>query len=229
MSKVYTDAEFSARTSEDRTWRIKEISDLKSAAKRAGKDENLRRVLLRALVTICYAHWEGSVRFAARTYLEYIAVRKLNYSELDRQFLCNYFLPRLAALSVSRTSISDRCALVEDVLDSSKKRFSRANNELIDTRSNLNFGVLKDICTICGVPIASFEDHETFIDIILLKRRNAIAHGEETYVEIDGADELAERTIKVMRAFGEALENQFCLGQYRANSTESFRSHTIPN
>src|SRR3954451_15487526 len=62
--------------------------DLADAPLRA--DENLRRVLLRALVTICYAHWEGYVRFAARKYLEHVALRRLQYGELDRQFIRNY-------------------------------------------------------------------------------------------------------------------------------------------
>jgi hypothetical protein len=66
VSKPYLEADFSTQITEDRSWRIREISDLKSAIARA--DDNLRRVLLRALITICYAHWEGYVRFAARKY-----------------------------------------------------------------------------------------------------------------------------------------------------------------
>ena len=85
MSKPYSEADFSAQITEDRSWRIKEISDLKAAVGRA--DANLRRVLLRGLVTICYAHWEGYVRFAARKYLEYVALRNFQYGEINRQFL----------------------------------------------------------------------------------------------------------------------------------------------
>ena len=131
MSKPYSDADFSDQITEDRSWRLKEISDLKTAVIRA--DVNLSRVLLRALVTICYAHWEGYVRFAARKYLEHVALRKFQYKELDRQFLRNYFLPRLAALSTSKTSMAERCALVDEVLNSSDRRFSRVNENLIST------------------------------------------------------------------------------------------------
>jgi MAE_28990/MAE_18760-like HEPN len=115
MSKPYSEADFSEQITQDRAWRLREISDLKAAIVKA--DQSLRRVLLRALVTVCYAHWEGYVRFAARKYLEHIALGRFLYSDLDRQFLRNYFLPRLSALSASRTSLAERCAFIDDVLN----------------------------------------------------------------------------------------------------------------
>lgn len=214
MSKPYSEAEFSSQITEDRNWRIKEISDLKSAINRA--DTSLQRVLLRALVTICYAHWEGYVRFAARKYLEHVALRRFQYGELNRQFFRNYFLPRLAALSASKTNIADRCALIDEILNSSDRRFNRLNEDLINTKANLNFEVLTDLCLVCGVSIDIFSDRSTFIDVVLLKRRNAIAHGEDTLVAIDSLDEIASNTIALMRSFGDALENHAVLQNYKA-------------
>jgi hypothetical protein len=214
MSKPYTDADFSTQIAEDRAWRLKEISDLKTAINRA--DASLQRVLLRGLVTICYAHFEGYVRFAARKYLEYVALRKFKYSDLDRQFLRNYFLPRLAALSASKTSIVERCALVDEILNSPDLRFSRINGDLIDTKANLSFKVLTDISLVCGVPKAMFSDKETFVDVFLLKRRNGIAHGEDTFVGVDDLDELTNGTVEMMRTFGDALENHVYLKDYKS-------------
>ena len=213
MSKPYTDTDFSAQIIDERNWRIKEISDLKSAIKRG--DEGLRRVLLRALVALCYAHWEGYVRFSAKKYLEHVALRRLKYSELNPQFLRNYFLPRLAAISTSRASVADRCALVDEILNSEATRFSRVNDDLVNTKANLNFDVFSDICIVCGVPPDALADKATFIDVILLKRRNAIAHGEDTFVAIDDLDEISNDTIGLMRAFGDVLENQVVLRTYK--------------
>jgi len=213
MSKPFTEAEFSSQITSDRSWRIKEISDLKSAILRS--DENLRKVLLRALITISYAHWEGHVRFAAKKYLEHVALRKFQYSQLDRQFFRNYFLPRLAALSASKAKISERCELVDEILYSSDHRFSRVNEDLINTKANLNFEVFADICLVCCVPIQPFADKSTFIDVVLLKRRNAIAHGEETLVEMDDLDEITSETVAMMRNFGDALENHVYMKAYQ--------------
>ncbi len=214
MTKPYSEADFSAQIAQDRNWRLKEISDLKSAVLRA--DASLQKVLLRALVAICYAHWEGSIRFSARRYLEHIALRKLQYGQLDRQFLRNYFLPRLASLSTSKPSVAERCLLVDDILNASDRRFSKLNEDIVSTRSNLNFDVFTDICLVCGVPIEFFRDEATFIDVLLLKRRNAIAHGEDTMVNVEDLDTMASKTVNLMRGFGDALENRVCLGGYRA-------------
>jgi hypothetical protein len=214
MTRPLSDTDFTSQITEDRTWRLKEISDLKSASIKA--DQGLRRVLLRSLVTICYAHWEGYVRFAARRYLDHVALRKFQYSELDRQFLRNYFLPRLAALSTTKTGLKDRCNLVDEILGSADRRFSRINEDLVNTKSNLNFDVFSDICLICGVPADAFKDQSTFIDIVLLKRRNSIAHGEESYVELDDLDELANQTVSLMRTFGDALENLVYSKSYKS-------------
>lgn len=214
MSKPYTEADFSAQITEDRNWRIKEISDLKSAIRRG--DDGLQRVLLRALVAICYAHWEGYVRFSARKYLEHVALRRFQYRDLDKQFFRNYFLPRLAALSTSKTSITERCALVDEILSTSDRRFSQVNEDLINTKANLNFEVFIDICLVCGVSVEPFADRSTFIDVVLLKRRNAIAHGEDTLVALADLEAIAEDTIGLMRAFGDALENRVVLQTYKA-------------
>lgn len=214
MSKPYTETIFSEQITEDRNWRIKEISDLKSAIMRG--DASLQRVLLRALVAICYAHWEGYVRFSAKKYLEHVALRRFQYQALNRQFFRNYFLPRLAALSTSKTSIAERCALVDEILNASDRRFSMVNDDLINTKANLNFEVFTDICLICGVSEELFADRSTFIDVMLLKRRNAIAHGEDTMVALDDLESIAQDTIGLMRSFGDALENHVVLQTYKA-------------
>ena len=213
MSKLDSEEGFSEQLAQDMSWRLRELSDLKTAIGRA--DEKLQRVLLRALVTICYAHWEGYVRFAARKYLDYVARRNFQYSALNRQFLRNEFLPKLAALSTSKTSMKDRCALIDQILNSSDCRFSQTNGALIQTKSNLNFSVFTDICLVCGVNMEPFADKETFMDKILLGRRNAIAHGRNELVGINDLDKLTNETIAMMRAFADALENHVYQKGYR--------------
>ncbi len=214
MSKPYTADEFTYLVTSDRTWRIREISDLKTAIRSA--DHSLERVLLRSLVTISYAHWEGHVRRSAKLYLTHIALRKHQYGDLSPQFLKNYFLPRLSALSTSKANLAAKCMLLDDILSSSTKQFSRVNEDLINTKSNLNSEVLREICQICGVPTVDFEEYQSFIDSILLKRRNAIAHGEDTFIHKDDLDDLAQKTIGLMRMFGDALDNIIQLQGYKA-------------
>lgn len=213
MSKPFTLDDLSKQINDDRTWRIREISDLSDAVQRA--DKVSQRVLLRALVTICYAHWEGYVRFAAQKYIDHVALKKLSFSSLSAQFTRNHFLPRLGALSSSKFSLRGRCELIDDILEISAKRFSRINPDLINTRSNLNFEVFSDICLICDLSYESFRDKQTFIDVILLKRRNAIAHGEDAFIEAEDREDIANGTIEIMRRFGDAIENHVYSNAFR--------------
>ena len=145
-----------------------------------------------------------------------MALRKFQYHELNRQFLRNYFLPRLAALSTAKKSLAERCTLIDEILSSSGDRYSWVNGDLINTKANLSFAVFADICLVCCVPVAALADKATFIDVFLLKRRNDIAHGENTFIEIEDLDELTNETVALMRSFGDALENHVYLRDYKS-------------
>lgn len=212
MSKPYTEDDLAAQLTQDLTWRLREISDLKSATKTA--DAVARPALLRAIVTIAYAHWEGHVRFAARKYLTHIALRKLTFSALRVQFLKNDFLPRLGV--ISQKSLEERGNLIDAVLAAGTDRFSRVNEDLVNTKANLNSEVLADICRVCDINPAVFTGSETFIDVILLKRRNSIAHGEDAFIDIMELDDVTDGTIALMRKFSNELQSNAYLGAYRA-------------
>lgn len=214
MSKPYTVQGLSDHLDTDLVWRRKELSDMKAAIERA--DAVSKSVLLRALITMCYAHWEGYVRICANLYFDYIALRKLQYSALERQIYVNSFLVRLDVMNKTRLSIEGRCKLVNDILDGTENRFGYINPDLIDTRSNLSADVIKDICMICGVDGAHFEEKRPFIDVIVLKRRNAIAHGQQEYINESDIDDLVADTLALMQHFRSLLENKVYTKTYLA-------------
>jgi hypothetical protein len=67
MSKPYTQEALSEHFDFDLIWRRKELSDMKAAIKKA--DTASKSVLLRALITMTYAHWEGYIRVCANAFL----------------------------------------------------------------------------------------------------------------------------------------------------------------
>lgn len=87
---------------------------------------------------------------------------------------------------------------------------------LVDTRSNLNTDVIKDICLICGVDANHFEQNRIFLDTLLLKRRNAIAHGQQEYIQTDEIDGLVAKTLALMGFFRNQLENKVYTKAYAA-------------
>jgi hypothetical protein len=214
MSKPHTESELSAIFDADLIWRRKELSDMKAAIKAA--DVPSKSVLLRAIIAMSYAHWEGYVRTCANRYFEHLTLRKRPFVEFERQIYVNSMLGRLDALHRGRVSLEERCKLINDILDGESGRFSYLNPKLIDTRSNLNTDVIKDICIICGVDSDHFEDNRTFLDVLLLKRRNAIAHGQVEYIRADEIDVLVANILALMSVFRNLLENKVYTNAYAA-------------
>jgi hypothetical protein len=214
MSKPYTQEDLSDIFDADLIWRRKELSDMKTAAKAA--DLSAKPALLRAIIAISYAHWEGYVRTCANRYFEHLILRRKLFIEYERQIYINSFLGRLDSLLHGGVSLDARCKLINDILDNGNARFSHLNPELVDTRSNLNTNVIKDICIICGVNSNHFEQNRTFIDVMLLKRRNAIAHGQQEYIRIDEIDDLIANTLALMSYFRNLLENKVYTKAYAA-------------
>lgn len=214
VSKPYSELDLSAILDADLTWRRKELSDIKAAIKAA--DEPSRPPLLRAIIAMSYAHWEGYVRTCANRYFEHLTLRKKPFQQLERQIYVNTILVRLDSLNRNRVSLKERCKLVNDILDGVVGSFKYLNPELVDTRSNLNTDVVSDICIICGVDSTHFERNRDFLDLLLLKRRNAIAHGQQEFIRPDEIDDLVANTLALMAAFRNLLENKVYTKAYAA-------------
>ncbi len=214
MTQPFTEQGLSDSFDEDLIWRRKELSDIKAAVRAA--DSAAKSVLLRAVVTMSYAHWEGYVRNCANRYFQFLTIRRQSYSGLERQIYVNTFLPRLDALYRSRGSLEARCKLVNDILDGTAGTFRFVNAFLIDTKSNLKTDVVKEICMICSVDATHFESKRTFIDQLILKRRNAIAHGQEEFIQEAEIDDLIKGILALMHHFRTLLENKVYLKQYVA-------------
>lgn len=214
MSKPFTEKDLSGIFDTDLTWRRKELSDLKASIRRA--DIYSQSALLKAVVALSYSHWEGYVRTCANKYFEHLTLRRKPYSDFERQIFINSFLTRLDSLYKTRISLRERCRLVNDILDGSGSRFSYINSDLIDTKSNLNTDVVCDICTICGVDTSYFESKKTFIDVILLKRRNAIAHGQQENIQVSDIDDFVAEVLSLMENFRNLLENKVYTKAYVA-------------
>ena len=214
MSRPYTNHDLSSILDADLIWRRKELSDMKAAIKAA--DPPSKPALMRAIIAMSYAHWEGFVRTCANRYFEHLTLRRKSFVEFERQIYVNSFLGRLEALHLGRVSLNERCKLINDILDGESGRFSYLNPDLVDTRSNLNTDVIKEICLICGIDSNHFEQNRTFIDVLLVKRRNAIAHGQQEYIQTDEIDDLVANILGLMGSFRNLLENKVYTKGYAA-------------
>jgi hypothetical protein len=117
-------------------------------------------------------------------------------------------LVRIEALRSKGMNTKGRVHLIEEILDSEQKRFTKINPKLIDTRSNLNTDVIADICLICGVDGTHFEDKRDLIDRLLVGRRNSIAHGQNEFIHYNEIDSFVADVLSLMEHFRSLVENK---------------------
>lgn len=160
----------------DLVWRKKEIIDFSSLILTASGDSQI--TLIRASITILYAHWEGFIKNASINYLDFICKMNLTLSELTENF-CHISLGRKFNQSTSVHTYTDQKKIFNYIYYELKNSTFDINPKItIDTKSNLKFKVFDIIINQLGIDGSWYTTKEIFIDKNLLNKRNAIAHGE---------------------------------------------------
>ena len=164
----------------ERDWRIAEFGRVKRILQIIQKTENEKyvRTYLKMTIPMIYAHWEGYCVASFKLMAEYI-----NKEEIDAR-MCTYNLITYANTVAydklkGKSSFEHRTEFsreFEKILDGKLKIPAR-----IDTKSNLNYKVLKEILDIFEININKFQKYESDLNT-LVNIRNAIAHGENSII-----------------------------------------------
>jgi hypothetical protein len=209
MAKIRSFEELSDFLRKDIAWRKKEISILKTKIEQA-KGEN-QKVLLRISVAMLYAHWEGFIKNAAEAYLKYISTTLSR-----RQIATENISSCVRALSLwgkfrysgSPLKPAGFIDLFQSFIESPYLPIEVPIEQVINSESNLNYSVLKDIFKIINIDKSGFETKANLIDEKLLSKRNKIVHGEREEVSLDDYDELHSTIVNLLNLFMNQVENE---------------------
>ena len=193
------------------SWRIKEISDFKLAAKTQTANS---RTFIRAGVALVYAHWEGFIKAASEYYLNFVDNKGHIYRELKTCFAVFGFKGRLSLLMGSRKAQANIEAL-DFIYTEREKPAKMIMSTAIDTESNLTSKVFANIAASIDISILPYETKFNLIDESLVKRRNKVAHGE--YLDLSSADFLilADEVLQMMRNYKTDIQNAASLESYK--------------
>jgi MAE_28990/MAE_18760-like HEPN len=199
---------------EDFAWRIKELSLLKSKIPNTPNRDALQDALIRAGITMLYAHWEGFVKCGAENYLNYVSLKKLRHDQLKSCFVALCLKKKIN--EVENTNKFDlQTAAVDFMLQQLNERAYIPYEGIIQTKSNLSFFVFRDICTVIGIDYKKYQLKETLIDQELLQFRNSIAHGKYLSMNFNEYQDIYHKVIEMMRDIKDDIMN--------AAATEKFK------
>lgn len=198
--------------SHDLVWRKKELTELKVLVDGNGGKVK-QRVLIRAAIALLYAHWEGFVKKASGYYLKYVALQRANLDQLQTNFLV--LSARSAAAEASGNGgFKNGMDLAEFYLNCAGKRANVPHRKIIDTRSNLGSGVLREILVLLGLDDSGFATRMQFIDGKLVNPRNHVAHGEDLHITPEEYQELHESVMALIEEFRNKVENAAATKRY---------------
>lgn len=130
----------------------------------------------RMCVPMIYAHWEGFVVSSLKLLIGHLNSLKLTPSEVPTNLIVLGLATKYNSLS-GKQSFDQKVVFTDSFIEIFKKAIKFKKD--IDTKSNLNGNVLKDLCTVFGFNFDVFKDVTADIERIVMLR-NKIAHGENS-------------------------------------------------
>lgn len=209
---------------EDLGWRKKELSDLILLAEKGNNNE----VLLKSVILLLYAHWEGYIKKSSKYYLKYVSESKKKLGELTDNFkaISLKSIVNQCIETAQSLSITNELSLLNKIKDIDNNKFkinidinNDQDNKIINTESNLNPNVFKRLLSIIGLTYKKeIEVKESYLNYCLLGKRNLIGHGSKHQDDSDFSLTIDE--IKKLRAIMLAIIDNFKeeLIEYAQNS-----------
>ena len=164
-----------------------------------------------------YSHWEGFIKNSSSYYLAFVKFRKLNYSELSTCLLTLAIKSKLVD-TLNTNEHNEQQRFVEFFTGELNTRAKWNLDKAIDTKSNLNSGVLMNILSVLGIDNKDFELKSNLIDSQLVKNRNTISHGNYFNMDKEEYSELHKQIIRLMDIFFNEVTNQVVLKKYKKSA-----------
>lgn len=207
--KIRTITDLQDKLDQDLQWRKKELIDYKFVVENY-RNSTAISPLIRGGIALSYSHWEGFVKMASSIFINYISMKKIPLDKMELNYLALSYMKRLN----KGNNIKECIELMGDIINRSSQTCKIFDKDVINTKSNLKYYVLKEILTSLGFEHSHFASKENFIDKKLVDPRNDIAHG--TYRDVDYQDFkiVHDSVIPLMEYYKTLIENSATIKSY---------------
>lgn len=221
---------------EDLGWRKKELSSLILIAEQH-KDE----VILKAIILLLYAHWEGYIKKSSKLYLKYISEARLSLGDLTDNFKAVSLKNIISQCfnSIDSLTLENELTVINTFAKEKQRKFkinidvdNDFDNTFINTQSNLNPKIFKNLLSIIGLNYkAQMKSKEIYLDKHLLSNRNLISHGgkydndisTDFSLELSDIKKLRDIVLSIIDNFKEELI-EYAINSFYLNTKEKERN-----
>ncbi len=198
------------------SWRRKELTLIKTNIPKIKNPT--QSAMLRSALPLLYAHWEGFIKLSMSYYLEHVSMKYLKHSELKTPFITLSLQNKLGDLETN--SFINRTKIIELLFTNFEKQSNIPKKNIINTKSNLRFDVLKEILYIVDLDDAYIDKQKELIDD-LVDTRNHIAHGQYNPLDLNTFENFFDDIISLMDYLKTKIENNAIEEKYKKNIVTS--------
>ena len=148
-------------------------------------------------------------------YLSFVATRGLRFRELTPNFVARGLRSEILQAGQSNRPTIHTALTTRLMLGLSEPASMDWENS-VETRSNLGSENLNEILCLLGLDNESYRSKQVLLDKKLLEKRNLIAHGRQTEIELDDYFGLHDEIVQLVEKFRTDVENAAALENYRA-------------
>ena len=181
-------------------------------------DAEIKEVVIKSMVLLLYAHWEGFIKRTSKLYLRYVSELKVKNKDLTLNFQA-LMLKKFAKECIDKDGLNlqkefDFINMQNKIQDRVFKINIDPNNEfdddVINTQHNLSSKVLKNITQIVGIKYNDvIQRRSIYIDAMLVNHRNAIGHAGKFAVNKDKEDALNFARVEELKDFIVVMLNYY--------------------
>lgn len=192
----------------DLNWRRREFIELSFIFNEMAS-EYRKKIILKSIITLAYANWEGYIKYCVELYLEYINKKNLLFNQLKNNF---------KQISLGKHFKNNDKYNFEDIKTQKKfYEFFMENNEVFKINQericknigNLDYDAIKKILMQLGFPENLYFNELGFINEQLLQHRNNIAHGDkknEDNIDFEMIyEQIKDRLLNMMQLFHDKI------------------------
>jgi hypothetical protein len=213
-------AEFTESLAEMVDNRRLEITQAKRVVSYLSGNSPLENTACLMAIPILYAHWEGFVKEAIQLYIEYVEAQGLPPARANPVLFTFMMRKKIRSLLSQQT--------IERMTDFSKWILKNAESPVtfddkkVDTKSNLSFESLKEICSSIDIDVGSIQGHKKKIDALVHQGNNVAHTGRSQKVSVDEIGERADLVLSLITSFeailAQCVHDESYVNKARASS-----------